>query len=198
MLDVSRMAYVTEHYAQLQGLRLVPLGIPFVASAFWRTGLLPWRFGDASHARAWFFLSFAVALALSVLIGRLYRRWFGAMPPRASRSGAVTLATCFVGVVAFAWRSPPPSPLFVPAVFVGLAFGRLGCVEHGLRRHYIGLAAACWLFAITPALGVPPPARRVALDFLIGLGLIVAGLGDHAVLQRLLYTPEGVLDDRAA
>jgi hypothetical protein len=71
-------------------------------------------------------------------------------------------------------------------------------VADGLRRHYLVIAVACLVFAFAPLMRVPPAARNVALDLLIGMGLIVAGVGDHMALQRVLQSPEGVGDVRTA
>jgi hypothetical protein len=47
MRDIQTVRYVTTHYPRLQGLRLAPLGVPFLLSAAWRAGWLAWW--PASH-----------------------------------------------------------------------------------------------------------------------------------------------------
>ena len=60
-----------------------------------------------------------------------------------------------------------------------------------MRRHYLAIAVACVAFAIAPLIGVPVTVRDVTFDLLIGLGLLVAGVGDHVVLLRVLQAQEG-------
>jgi hypothetical protein len=52
MHRLLRLRYVTERYEQLQGLRLVPLGIPFLLSSAWREGLFTWVPGAVLLAAA--------------------------------------------------------------------------------------------------------------------------------------------------
>jgi hypothetical protein len=56
MHDVRRLPYVTEHHPSLEGLRVVPLGVPFLTSAAWRAGWLAWWPWTAGRdAELWFF-----------------------------------------------------------------------------------------------------------------------------------------------
>src|ERR1700730_3478985 len=106
MVDARRVLYVTEHYAHLQGLRIVPLGVCFLGSGAWRAGLLGWVPGIAGRgARAWLAASVAIALGVSRVIGARYRRQ-GVVRAPATATGAVTLATCFVSFV-LVGRLPP-------------------------------------------------------------------------------------------
>src|SRR5258708_36853149 len=78
MDDLRRMHYVTEHYEQLQGLRLLPLGVPFLLSSLWRlTRPGPAPFLSAS---GWAVL-LASAIVVPALIGRYYSRHFGHTHP---------------------------------------------------------------------------------------------------------------------
>jgi hypothetical protein len=53
-----------------------------------------------------------------------------------------------------------------------------------LRWHYLPIAAAWFVFATLPPLGVSVHSRDVVFDLLIGLSLVVAGIGDHRMLCR--------------
>jgi hypothetical protein len=194
MVNARHVLYVTEHYAHLQGLRLVPLGVCFLCSGAWRAGLMEWVPGIAGRgARAWFVASLAVALGLSLVIRARYRR-HGAVRPRATTTGAVTLSVCFVSFVIVGTLPPNAWQISAPALLLAFALAYLGVVADGLRRHYLVIALACLVFACAPLMRVPLAARNVALDLLIGMGLIAAGVGDHVALQRVLHAPEGVED----
>jgi hypothetical protein len=198
MLNVRRTMYVTEHYAQLQGLRLVPLALCFLGSAAWRAGLLAWLPGIAgSGARAWFLASVGLALIVSFPIGAHYRRRVGVASPRVPLLGALSLTMGFICFVLLTTLPANSWHVSIPVLFVALALGYVGVANEGLRRHYLAIAAGCLMFALAPIVGEPGTAREVALDMLIGFGLLVAGVGDHAVLQRALQTPEMEGEGRA-
>jgi hypothetical protein len=198
IVNARRVLYVTEHDTHLQGLRLVPLGVCFVWSGAWRAGLMEWVPGVGGRgARAWFVSSLAIALGASLVIGARYRR-HGVVRPRATATGAVTLTACFVSFVLVGRLPPNAWQVSMPALLVAFVVAYLGVVADGLRRHYLVIALACLVFAFAPLMRVPLAAREVALDRLIGIGLIGAGVGDHVALQRLLHAPEGVGDVRTA
>ena len=75
MDDFERLRYVTERYAHLKGLRLVPLGISFLASAAWRDGQLRRGPGTAAacigisggHPRTHYLALAAVCLIFATL-----------------------------------------------------------------------------------------------------------------------------------
>jgi hypothetical protein len=192
MIDIRRVQYVTEHRAHLEGLRIVPLGIPFLASAAWRAGWLTWWPWTAGRgADGWFFGGLATAIVLSYAVGRWYRRQWGWTRPSRRRGGAATLMMCTVGFVVLVLRQPDHIRVSVPVAFIGLQLALLGFVEHGVRKHYRVIAAACFVVAGLPLAGVPPPVRAVALDLLVGVGLIVAGWGDHRALRATLEESQG-------
>lgn len=72
--------YVTERYPHLQGLRLAPLGVPFLLSAAWRRGQLSWVPGTSGHGPGYWFLGLmALALIVSIALARYYRQRFGSV-----------------------------------------------------------------------------------------------------------------------
>jgi hypothetical protein len=201
MLDVRRTQHLTELYAHLQGLRLVPLALCFLGSALWRAGFLTWLPGIAGKgAQAWFLAGLGLSLIGSFPIGALYTRSVGATRPRLARTGAVTLATCFACFLVLTTLPPNSWSVSVPVVFVALTLVYVGLANRAFRPHYLGIAMAWFAFAIAPLIGVPGTARDVALDLLIALSLLVAGVGDHVVLRRTLRAAanEEVSDARAA
>jgi hypothetical protein len=197
-MDLARTRYVAEHFEHLQGLRLVPLGVCFLLSAARGAGFLSWVPGTQGRgADVWFLGVVAAAAVATDWVTAWYGRHMGVARARPSRSGAVTLVLSCVAFVV--WVALPPNPWHVsPALcFLAAVLAFQGCAPHGLRRHYLPIALVWLLFALTPAIGMPGAVRRVAFDALIGLGLIVAGVGDHRVLQRSIRESAGVWDGRA-
>jgi hypothetical protein len=188
MAELAHVRYVTAHYAQLQGLRLIPISVPFFVSALWRVGWLDWWPGArGSEAGSWFVLLLLGAVGLSYLLEAFYLGQFGDVRPLAGRSGAATLCISVVAFVALGWvQQRFQWPIPVSLLFVSAALCRLGLVEHGLRRHYLALAVGCAAFALWTATDAAPSTMTVARDLLIGFGLIVAGIGDDRVLRRSL------------
>jgi hypothetical protein len=178
-----------ENYAHLQGLRVVPLAIPFLGSAAWRMGWLSWLPGIAGHGtRYWFAMSLAAALIASYPIRGWYRRRFGTVNQTLCGSGALGLTTFAVGFAALVaiqdwlgWAWP------VPLMFVTVVMLYVGTRHAGLRRHYVVLALACMVFIAVGRLGMPQSTQRVLLELLIGFGLVFAGVRDHVTLRRVLY-----------
>jgi hypothetical protein len=187
MNDLRRIHYVAEHYEQLQGLRLLPLSVPFLLSSFSRmaastraTPLTPLRSGAG-----WSLLLIA-ALAASTLIGRYYSRQFGQTHPFRWRS-VLQIAAGTALFFALEWlQEIRPFPIPLPILFIAIVLARIGIAAGWLRRHYLWIAAACALFGLLPVLGVSLDMRAAALDALIGGGLAVAAIGDHRVLRSVM------------
>jgi len=183
MDDLRRVDYVTGHFKQLQGLRLLPLGAAvLLASAAGRGAA---RFGLSPKA-AWLVL-LAAAVAASFPIARYYEQRFGLVASAPWRSGAVTLLACAAALVGVIWiQEVRPLPVSTPLLFVSILLARLGLAAGRLRVHYLWIAGACAALGLLPLIGVPPAVRGWAIDLLIGGGLIVAAVGDHRVLSRVM------------
>jgi len=188
MHDLKRLRFVTERYPHLQGLRLVPLGIPFLLSALWRNGQLPGVPGTTGYgAGYWFIGLLVVALAASSLVGRYYARHFGSVESERAKSdllGSVGFLAIFFAAV---WTQDQlASGPSIPALVIALALGYLGISGGGFRSHYFAVAILTLLFATLGPLGVPMQIREVLLDHLIGFGVIFVGIGDHLLLRGTL------------
>jgi hypothetical protein len=188
MDDLRRLRYVTERYEQLQGLRLVPLALPFLLSSVWREGRLawvPWTHGVG--VRIWFLALVALAIRLSLAARTYYRRRFGAVQPALSLRAplAGSLFAALFSVAACLQHGVQPS-VSGPLAVVALGLAYVGLVGGAARLHYLAVAAATALFAGLGPLGVPLHTRDVLFDQLIGIGFIVVGLGDHLLLRRTL------------
>ncbi len=188
MNHLERLRYVTRRYPHLQGLRLVPLGIPFLISAAWRDGQLRWVPGiEQSEPSLWFAALFGVALMAGTLLGSYYRRRYGTVEPvRGWKAPVLFFGFLAVLGIAFSLQDHLQPIVSLPAVVIGTAIAYLGVVDRTIRFHYIVLGALCLLFANLGEFGIPVHARDVLLDDLIGLGLIAVGIGDHLVLRRTL------------
>lgn len=193
MTDPARVRYLVEHYPQLQGLRLVPLGLVFVGVAAWHDGQLRWLPGsEAGGVTNWFLASLGVAVLASYIVGAYYRRLFGCVQLRPFQTGGPRLLAmaALVGVSlvvqdVFKW------PVSLPLVVVGGMLAYIGVAQRRLRQHYLWIAAACVFLANVGSFGVPPRTQQVMFDLLIAGGLIVAGVGDHMVLLKVLHPQDG-------
>ncbi len=186
MNDPRRMHYVTEHYHQLQGLRLLPLGAAVLLSV------------PAGHGAAWFGLSpaamclllLAAAVVASFPIARYYERQYGRARFPWWPAGTGTLLASAAAVLGLAWlQDVRPVPVSLPLLFVSVVLARVGLAAGRLRVHYLWIAAVFAAAAILPLAGVPPALRGVTFDCLVGGALIVAALGDHRVLRRVMTIP---------
>ena len=184
MDDLRRIRYVTEHYEQLQGLRLLPLSVPFLLSSLWR--LAP-SGATTLPGTAWTLLLVS-AFAASALIGRYYARQFGQAHPFRWWS-VLQIVAGTAAFFALEWlQEIRPFPVPLPVLFIAVVLARVGTAAGWLRSHYLWIAAACALFGLLPVLGVPLDLRAAALDGLIGGGLAVAAIGDDRVLRRVMAT----------
>jgi hypothetical protein len=184
---LQRLRYVTERYEQLQGLRLVPLGIPFLFSAAWRGGQLAWAPGTSGvGAHIWFVSLITAAIGLSLMARSYYRRRFGNVQSAATIKtplAAFVFAAMFVLAVSVPTDS---SSIAVPAVILSFGLGYVGLVGGVARPHYLAIAGFVALFATLGPLGVPLHTRDVLCDQLLGIGFIVVGVGDHLLLRDTL------------
>jgi len=188
MDHLHRLRYVTERYEHLQGLRLVPLGIPFLLSSAWRSGHLtsvPWTNGIGP--RIWFVSLVAVAVALSLGTKTYYERRFGDVQSALTiRTPLAAFVFTALFILSASLPSEGPATVSIPAVIIALGLGYLGMVGGLFRHHYLVVAVCVVLFAALGPLGVSLHTRAVLWDQLIGSGFVVIGLGDHLLLRRTL------------
>jgi hypothetical protein len=186
--DLAKLRFVTEHYAQLQGLRLLPVGLVFLGLAAWQSSQFQWMPAyDSDRGSRWFVGALVLAVIGAYVIGAFYRRQFGSVQPRRFRTGGPSLLAnaTIVGLLVI-FQSFVPAPVSLPMLYVALVLAYTGVVQHGLRKHYLFIAVACLLFASLPSFDVSYQIGKVLLNLLIGVGLIVAGVGDHLVLRKTL------------
>jgi len=183
MDDLHRIHYVTGHYAQLQGLRLLPLSAPFLLAAVERMAGVPFV-----PAGVWALIVIA-CLAAPFGIGQYYTRRFGQAPAPRGRTGMLTLVASCAAFLWFEWLQETLSPpVSLPLLFVAVMLARLGLAAGRLRAHYLWIAAALTTFALLPRAGMADGVRPIVGNLLIGGSLAIAAIGDDRVLRRMMTT----------
>jgi hypothetical protein len=188
----DRIRFITAHYDQLQGLRLIPLGIYLLALSASGLGWLWWLPGEPARAsRQWLGVLFGLALVAAVCATIWYRRRYGARAPlsRHRRNAWLVLA---VGVFLLAaqFDQYADAPIALAPFSVAVALVLTVRADGWVRAHFL-IAAAPWLLAAW----IPPlhhhGTRLVSYALAGGVALIVCGVGDHRLLSRnLLDVPD--------
>lgn len=190
----SRVRYVTQRYAQLQGLRLLPLAAVFLISAMWRSGWFGPSLADRhlgpsgfKSASIWFGAGLTAAVIFSFMIRAWYTKTFGSVCQSARHSGLLPLIGLSIGFVMAMWAQErwqwpvPAAAMFVAAVLlsIGVAYG-------ATRKHYIAVAILWFTIVTLAPFGLSDAARDASLDVAIALSLVIAGVGDHRLLRQTL------------
>jgi hypothetical protein len=192
-MEHQKIRFVTANYAQLQGLRLIPIGLFLVLTAFDVLGVFDRQgLSAADRAQALTRMGLLAWLAIgAALAAPLYYRYrYGAVEgfDRRRRDRWITAAVLGFFVLSRVDRNLDwPVSLSLMLVSVSLFVTALN--EHWVRPYYPVLAAMWLLAACWPMLGGSPPGARLALCGLGGLTLVVIGIGDHLLLSRTLATP---------
>jgi hypothetical protein len=192
-MEHQKIRFVTANYAQLQGLRLIPIGLFLMLTAFDVLGVFD-RQGQSAADRAQALTRMGLLAWLAIgaaLAAPLYYRYrYGAVEgfDRRRRDRWITAAVFGFFVLSRVDRNLDwPVSLSLMLVSVSLFVTALN--EHWVRPYYPVLAAMWLLAACWPMLGGSPPGARLALCGLGGLTLVVIGIGDHLLLSRTLATP---------
>ena len=190
----KRIRFVTANYQQLQGLRLVPLGL-FLA--FWASidflGLLdPARFPSGDRASVLTRIGYAywLGLLLAFAAPAYYRYRYGSVNPydRRSRNRWITAAVIGFFVLVRMDRDLQ-WPVSLHLLLVSMALFVTVWHDGRIRSHYLA-PALVWLAAsFLPAWDVSPASLRITLFGLGGLTLVSCGIGDHLLLTRTLAKP---------
>lgn len=189
-MDSQRVRYVTQRYPQLQGLHLLPLAAVFLISAI--SGWFgPYRADGLEPGTMWFVAALAAAVILSFVIRAWYTKTFGFVSQSTLHNGALPLIGLFIGFVMAVWSQEHWQwPVPVPTMFIAAVCLCIGVAYGATRKHYIAVAFV-W-FAYDVALvrfDLSHVARYAFLDLAIALSLVIAGVGDHRLLQRTLQSP---------
>jgi hypothetical protein len=191
----ERIQFVTGNFYQLQGLRLVPLGLFFLYGAASSRGWFDWLpgmpvDGPGDLGNAWTILFWVGILTVAWSVEARYRG-FGTVVqfPRTRRNTyiAVAIAAFLCGValdivIGFPVRLGQ-LVLAVSLLVVVYADGRF-------RQHYLVSAMAWLAVAATPLFDVSADQMKFATTLCAGITLIICGVGDHLLLVRT-FLPRG-------
>lgn len=183
--QLDRIRYITEHYDQLHGLRLLPLSVPFLLAAWW--DVVPSTRPTAVSVRMAEFTLMVLAIAVSFPIRAYYRHRFGRVPALPWRTGVIPLlGQCAFLVGAEVVRESAGWQFPVPLLVLAVLLARLGLQVGQLRRHYLWLAGVCLVAMVLSPFHLAPTVRALECDLLIAGGLMTAAIGDHHVLRQAL------------
>jgi hypothetical protein len=193
-MEQNKIRFVTANYHQLQGLRLVPLGL-FLA--LWASlDLLgffdPARFAPGDHAKVLTRIGFAywLGLLLALAAPAYYRYRYGSVDPfdRRSRNRWITAAVIGFFVLVRIDRDLQ-WPVSLHLLLVSMALFITVWHDGRIRSHYLAPALVWLAVSFLPALDVSPANLRMTLFALGGLTLVSCGIGDHLLLTRTLTKP---------
>lgn len=184
----DRIRFVTTNFYQLQGLRLIPLGMYLFAVAASAAGWLFWIPGGSLQAQGrWLGAIFCLALLGAVSASAYYRCRYGAVAQfgRARRNWLIAAAVAvFIGAAQLDQHLQGPIALAPLWAAAGLAL--VVRADGWLRAHFL-LAAAPWFtIAWVPPLHADGATRVVAYAVAGALSLIVCGIGDHRLISKTL------------
>jgi hypothetical protein len=193
-MEPNRIRFVTANYQQLQGLRLVPLGLVLALWALCDVlGLL-----DAAGAAAGDRVKVLTRIGLACWLGLIlalaaplyYRYRYGSVDPldRHSRNRWITAAVIGFFVLGGIDRNLA-GPVSLQMLLVSVSLVITVWHDGRVRVHYLA-PAMVWLAAsFLPALNASPADLKITLIGLGGLTLIGCGIGDHVLLTRTLAKP---------
>jgi hypothetical protein len=195
----NKIRFVTANYAQLQGLRLVPIGVVLLLLGVVTILGFADPVGVAPADRARFLTrmgyAFWIGLGLALAAPAYYRHRYGSVDglDRRRRNRWITAAVIAFFVLARV-DSSLNWPVSLSLLLVAVSLFVTAWHEEWIRPYYPAVALVWLVAACLPALGVPAPGTRLTLCFLGGLTLIVIGVGDHLLLTRSLANPPNTDD----
>ena len=184
-IDLRRLQFLTENYTHLQGLRLIPFGVAFMAK--------PLIWGPQLDKAVLLGLM-TVAVVLFYWIGLYYKRTFGRVQRRRSAQLRDTLAVVlfFAAVVAslsLEERFQPPVSLL--GLSMAALFVYIYRCSAGQRPYYLAVAALFASLSLVPLLGIARPDEIFGRpgwlgDIALGAAYLFVGILDHLLLVRSL------------
>jgi hypothetical protein len=183
------LLFAVRAYPSLQGLRLVPLGVVFLAKVPFD---MAWPGHSYLKQTAWA-LMFLAAFAGFFLAGAYYHRRFGRVEPqRKPLWGCLGLVAVVSSFFCLSYLDLLQDRLSFSSLFmVGLC---LACyiTSKGRRRYYLPLALMFTALTALPLTGMlsPKGANMGSLfQQALGVFLAVGGVLDHRLLCRMLAAP---------
>ena len=199
MNKLTQMRFVTENYEVLQGLRMIPFGLWFLAMAWGEfTDIVFLQQGRLDYS---FILLLAVG-GLYWLIGQYYARSYGQVTQLRRSLGqkimsAWPLLLFVAGIVIDVWLMLPVSFLAITlSIYFFVPFIQALPL---VRLHYALVGLVLLLLSLMP-LFVGPSLKMqffapTGAYFLLGLGLalVVAGILDHLWLRNMMQPQQGAV-----
>jgi hypothetical protein len=187
MRDIERIELVTRNYVQMQGLKIVPLGLYFLAVA---SGILG-EPGDCT-----FMLPVLIGvIILYRLIELNYRRRFGWV----KQLHANPIRDFLLSFLVFGlwWGAAYLDfTLELPVSLVGLVMASILVVifarpSQRFRAHYLVMAGLIAIISLMPLAGISSGGEIIQptgpiFNVIVGLILILGGIIDHFLLLNLL------------
>ncbi len=187
MDNLYRIRYVTKNFGALQGLKMVPFGLFFLAMGVGWLG----EQGDLSLSLP----AFALTLLAYWLIGRYYTRSFGLV--NSGRENFVKDFLLPLTLVLVLWLAAAVDYwVRLPVSIFGLTLAAVILVwwwlqEQRTRVHYAMMAGLIALISLLPLMGIKegwsiiqPPGTLFHL--LLGLIFVIGGILDHLLLMNNL------------
>lgn len=194
MNDLKQIRFVATNYSNLQGLRVIPLGLCLLAVTLWANGAPEKNFVLP-------FIYMAVSAILLFAIDRYYLRVYGRVQ-RTPESRRLEWLVGIVGAILAVCGLSLDSTNNLPISLVGLVFAaglladyiRITWLVKGRSLFYYPLGAAFMaLVSILPLLGLPEwwlavglKSQIMGICIVIGIFMILAGIWGHIYLVRTL------------
>lgn len=183
MENLTRIRYITRNFDALQGLKMIPFGLYFLATGAGWLG----EQGDLSLSLP----AFALTILAYWLISRYYARNFGRVNSESSslvHNFFLPLAVILILWVAAAvdyWMRLPIS--IFGLTLAAILFGWWWLQEQRTRKHYAVMAGLIALISLAPLSGIgegwsiiQPPGTL--FDLLLGVIFVIGGILDHVIL----------------
>jgi hypothetical protein len=193
-MEQDKIRFVTANYQQLQGLRLVPLGLVMGLWALCDVLRFLEGAGVPARDRATVLTRIGLACWLGLILALAapvyYRHRYGSVDPidRHTRNRWITAAVIGFFVLG-GMGSNPEWPVSLQMLLVSVALFITVWHDGRVRAHYLAPAFVGLAASFLPVLDAAPADLKIALFGLGGLTLIGCGIGDHMLLTRTLAKP---------
>lgn len=183
--DIKRLA---AHYRDLQGLKLIPLGLFFGLAAMSGFQFVPWSdyvYEGLDKASSGLVV---VLIAMYVAIAAYYNRQYGAVKPHSvstkKRIVGIALWIAFLAAIVTFRRLDPPVNTIMLVLATGVCLESLdGSKRYG--RLFLGLAIGA--FAILPIFtGKPDSNYFMWFNGFMALGFLSVGIAEHVTFKNLI------------
>jgi hypothetical protein len=200
MKDIKEIRFVTTNYYNLQGLRMIPLGLLLIYVGFWANSI---KYPVALTDLGILILVMALMILIAFAIDRYYKNKFGAVkrtPESMKLETQVSTAGAFLALVAFWLDVSFKLPLSLIGIVAGLGlladYLRITWLVKGRFLIYYPIGAiVIMLISLLPSFGLPGwwhaigvHAQMFVIVFALGLFTVIAGVWGHIFLVRTLST----------